>query len=424
MMSPRSRKVAIALAVAIIAVIAVTGAGDGIAARDKNEGGAIKAPTEQRVAVTRETALLSQRLRGPDHWDRLDIAATRDSVLLEELRALIVESRTESAQALRERVKYIVLRWAGAHEADPTGRGPAIDGRHLAAVEAWRGKTLPRSGERGNDPTPVQAVEFEGEFQNIVDWAARTLLRTVVEVEEWLKAEEEGRTIASEGRMWSHRLVLAGLILDNLRDMPKKNHKASVRDAVWYVRLVREHTPETAITLDEVKLILRLRYGGLEEPNLRYARPVLTEYGLDDVATARAIEWITTPYASRVEGTDGRDRLEGGPWNDILSGGDGDDTYVWGPGRGNDVVSERKKGGGHDEVAIQGVRAEEVEVRSFERPGHEHDRQIGIKPSGEWIMLYEQARPGAQKIEAVTFDDGTVWTSEEIEKRTVRRPQY
>ena len=161
----------------------------------------------------------------------------------------------------------------------------------------------PKSG--GTTPTPAQAVEIEGQFQVTVDWAARALLSSVVEIEEWLKMEEEGRTRGSDGRMWSHRLVLTAYLAFEPTESSERNWKARVRDATMYVRSVQEHVPETAITLEEVKLILRIRQGAFEQPELTLALPLLAGIRTGRGETAQAIEWITTPYADRIEGTDG-----------------------------------------------------------------------------------------------------------------------
>ena len=410
------KKISIAIVVAITAGVTTSGAGSWTTTQGKTEPNPVTTQTVEQTDVSREASVLAQGLQGPAHWPPLDIAATRDPGLLEALRALAVESRRESVQALRERVKQIFVRWAGAHDAHASGRGLAMDGRHLAAVEAWRGKALPENGEWGSDPTAVQAIGLEGEFQNRVDWTAKRLLGGIVETEEILRAWEEGETILSEGRMWSHRLVIVGYTHEN--DVLQRNREAAVRDAVALVRIARQSTPQTAITLDEVKLILRLRQVELEKPDMRYARPLLGVYGLSEDETARAIEWITTPHANRVDGTEGPDRMEGSAWNDVLRGKGGDDTYVWEPGEGNDVVSEALEGGGVDTLVIENVKPHEVDVRKMEKPGHEHDRQIIIRRTGEWIVLFGQTRALSSRIEKVRFDDGTVWNSQTIEAHT------
>ena len=366
--------------------------------------------------------LLSKRLQGPAHLDRLDVAATRDPALHDALHTLTVHSRTESLHTLRERIRRIVIRWTEAENADPKGRGPAIDGRHLAAVEAWTGKPVPRNGEWGRDPTPVQAAYYEGHFQDIVDWTARRLLTDVVETEEVLRLMREGETIASEGRMWSHRLVITGYLRETTDDsLPSEvrnaNQAAALRDAVMFLRGAREATPETAVTLEEVKLFLRLQQVGLKEPDLRYAQALLPVYGIDESETAQAVEWITTPHMSRIDGTEGDDHIEGGLLNDVMSGEGGNDTYVWGPGRGNDVVSEVRRGGGSDTLVIRDAGPEEIEVRYVDKPGHKHDRQFMARSTGDWVIIFGQAKPRSARVEIVRFDDGTIWDAEAIEAR-------
>lgn len=70
-----------------------------------------------------------------------------------------------------------------------------------------------------------------------------------------------------------------------------------------------------------------------------------------------------TRFADDLRGGGGNDRLEGGEGNDILGGGSGSDTFVFGPGIGEDLVTDFKAGAaGTDVIAFTGVFTNYAEV--------------------------------------------------------------
>ncbi|MRR58090.1 MAG: hypothetical protein EG824_07760 [Deltaproteobacteria bacterium] len=118
----------------------------------------------------------------------------------------------------------------------------------------------------------------------------------------------------------------------------------------------------------------------------------------------------------QLDGGAGNDRLDGGAGNDSLAGGSGNDTYVFGNGYGQDIISE-------NDLTIGNVDTIQLTV--------------GVTPDGITVTrdqgnLYLSLNGGADKltlenwfsyygepnkIERVTFDDGTEWTASDLVNR-------
>ncbi|WKB50836.1 calcium-binding protein [Eleftheria terrae] len=126
-------------------------------------------------------------------------------------------------------------------------------------------------------------------------------------------------------------------------------------------------------------------------------------------------------------GQEGNDTLDGGAGADLLDGGNEDDTYVFGLGSGHDVIREGildGSEGGFDTLRITGVAPAAVKV-SRDRtdvlialPGHV-EGQTYVYDS---VRLQDVISPSAEKtsgIDRVVFDDGSVWTMDQIKKMLV-----
>ncbi|MDP1862715.1 MAG: calcium-binding protein [Thiobacillus sp.] len=130
--------------------------------------------------------------------------------------------------------------------------------------------------------------------------------------------------------------------------------------------------------------------------------------------------------ADYLYGEQGNDTLEGGRGNDVLNGGEGDDTYVFGLGDGNDTIFEQgyfPNGAGNDTVSMRaGVLAADVKIS---RAGNDVILALPGQIVGEYY-IYDSLRlqsvldndgDNVQKIERVVFNDGTIWTLEDIKAR-------
>ena len=101
--------------------------------------------------------------------------------------------------------------------------------------------------------------------------------------------------------------------------------------------------------------------------------------------------------------------LEGGDGDDTLAGGRGDDTYMFGLGDKSDFIQDA--GGGSDVVAFKpGV--DPLNVASF-RFGDDLVLQVE-GAGGLSVTVSGQFAPTGPVVESFVFDNGTVWTWEEV----------
>ncbi|MFG6460092.1 calcium-binding protein [Roseateles sp. DXS20W] len=100
----------------------------------------------------------------------------------------------------------------------------------------------------------------------------------------------------------------------------------------------------------------------------------------------------------------GNDLLDGGAGNDTLYGGSGDDIYVFGPQSGSDLIVENA---GSDRISVVGG----VLPSSMQLYSDGGDLVLVINNSRTQLRVsqYFSGAANSQKIEAITFMDGTSW---------------
>jgi Ca2+-binding RTX toxin-like protein len=116
-----------------------------------------------------------------------------------------------------------------------------------------------------------------------------------------------------------------------------------------------------------------------------------------------------TDAGETVTGTSGNDILTGGLGDDRLEGGLGGDTYIWNPGDGNDTIYDLS---GKNILAIgEGVTPSEVKLS---RTGTSYRDAVLIMPSGERVTVERWFSGSAYQIDEIHFNDGTVWTRQDV----------
>ncbi len=107
--------------------------------------------------------------------------------------------------------------------------------------------------------------------------------------------------------------------------------------------------------------------------------------------------------------------LSGGLGNDYLSGGDGSDVYDFTRGDGKDVIDDNGFND-TDQIAIHGYTPNEV---MLSRVGNTDDLRISFANSDDEIVVIGTLDSSTDQIEQIIFDDGTVWTSDEVSQRLI-----
>ena len=140
--------------------------------------------------------------------------------------------------------------------------------------------------------------------------------------------------------------------------------------------------------------------------------------------TQAAIDYETTAGDDTIAGSLTNDTLEGGTGNDEMSGHGGNDTYIFNMGDGQDTIWDMGYSTS-DILRITGYVADDV---TFAGGGNYNlDLILGFvdengEATGDSITLaYQNGSNGQQNqsrarnsIEYVEFDDGTIWTLEEL----------
>jgi Ca2+-binding RTX toxin-like protein len=138
--------------------------------------------------------------------------------------------------------------------------------------------------------------------------------------------------------------------------------------------------------------------------------------GQDELLGGDGADWMW--------GEDGHDTLEGGAGNDYLEGQGGADTYVFGRGRGNDIVFDQDATAGSvDRVRLDGLREQDV---LFEREAGTYSLVIRIADSNETLTVANHfytggAMPSEHAVEAIDFADGTSLNLGQIGLAAARR---
>jgi Ca2+-binding RTX toxin-like protein len=140
---------------------------------------------------------------------------------------------------------------------------------------------------------------------------------------------------------------------------------------------------------------------------------VLSRADLRSLALAGA----STAGNDTIVGTGANDAIEGGLGDDVLNGGAGSDTYYYRRGDGNDVITE----GGYfsnakDRLVLNGIDPNEVH---FERTGTQivlvvAESEPGVGDGGRITLNGNGNINYDSGVETVLFDDGTVWTADEL----------
>lgn len=108
----------------------------------------------------------------------------------------------------------------------------------------------------------------------------------------------------------------------------------------------------------------------------------------------------------------GGDTLVGGAGNDSLVGGAGADAYWWAAGHGNDTISDGGTVSGEiDKLELDGINSGAV---TLQRLTGTNDLRIVIGSEIIVVTGFFTTTP----IEQIAFDDGTIWTVDDIIPRT------
>lgn len=114
-------------------------------------------------------ALTLPELAGYGHVADLHYDMSIDAALRNEVLQLVLDSEDMSGDAFEAAFEHLVQSWAGASAVDPSSRGPLVNARHLAVVEAFYGQTFDQVNGSGATIDATDAAEIERTYQSILD---------------------------------------------------------------------------------------------------------------------------------------------------------------------------------------------------------------------------------------------------------------
>ncbi|WP_310739930.1 calcium-binding protein [Inhella proteolytica] len=163
------------------------------------------------------------------------------------------------------------------------------------------------------------------------------------------------------------------------------------------------------VTLNNFTASAAQKHGGVSEFVFSNGA-VLTHAQL----VARGFDLVGTQAANYLSGTNLVDRFDGGAGDDTMLGGLGADAYSWGLGDGKDVIQEAANVVGEDDVILMqdGLRPQEVQLN---RMGNDLLISVPSRPD----RLRVTGHFAGTGVEALHFEDGTVWTAAELLARAL-----
>ena len=143
-----------------------------------------------------------------------------------------------------------------------------------------------------------------------------------------------------------------------------------------------------------------------------------TVYETADI-TEKVLLSQSTEFDDVLLGGDSDDLLIGGRGNDTMRGGEGSDTYVYTRGDGFDLIEDNQfDSRATNRLELHGITPDQVVVRLFGA----NDLLLEIVESapdagdnGQIIVRNSYITSSFRGLDEATFDDGTVWTSDQFE---------
>lgn len=301
------------------------------------------------------------------------------------LDAYLAESDPAAGTA---KLEALIFEWAGVTGIDPASRGPNIDARRMAVVELIAGRPY-RNAYTPDDPNPRRE-------------AANLLLAEFAEFEQYVAAQliaqaDYGDTDIFEAGFasgysrvrvnWPTLIQYVGQIQTDLGSVA----------ALWEtVRALSVYSPTFQQEMSGVLPTLVAMYPGLE-------------------AVLSGAKFLTgTAAAESLYGTSANEIIRASAGNDTMYGQGGDDSYIYRPGDGRDVIFDS---GGNDQLVFSGGFLPSHLTITRDVSGILIDIGNGASAGSIRISNVFEGTQGALRegvIEAIRFEDGTVWDLQRI----------
>jgi Ca2+-binding RTX toxin-like protein len=272
---------------------------------------------------------------------------------------------------LRVAFEAALLQWAGVDDINPESRGPYVDARHLAFVEAFFGETY-REVQRGEElrtyPSSQQSGSaVEGSFELIfsflqLKFLAQTPGSTI------MRGNAEADLVGDSPYLYFFLLDLGlhpsgssapgtpgnvGAVIDLILSTPQADHGT-----------VTEYLTKALSALNGMIYVAfggdREAYAAVVDPHLA----AITDATIRDIAThiVDGTALFGSIHAEGINGTTGNDVFIGGGGGDVVSGGAGSDIYVYGKHDGELWIRDDGAAGDTDRLVLTDLNAADVSL--------------------------------------------------------------
>jgi Ca2+-binding RTX toxin-like protein len=352
-------------------------------------------------------------LRGFGLVASLWVSLSEDAALRTDAQALQQLAVNGSYAEFLAAFESLALDWTGADAANPTGRGPYIDGQHLAFLEALYGVNW-SVFENGN-PAVNQGAALEGQYQAAIQsMAARYYVQSL-----GLELAHSSDISATLAALPINPVFLAY----DFQGDRIVGHPAIVLDEL----LTNAGASGSPAALLDVAALFHALNMDLQIDEAAFRAIVSDHLGLTPGQYHSTFEQaVSMVFADHLFlGSDGADSLSGsvkddaligGLGDDSLNGGTGSDDYIYNAGDGYDVISDSGLSSVQTDRLILGAGLNAADLIVTRSTTDDDDVTLSFSGISGSIALNEQFYNGAYyQIEEIVFGDGTVWTAQDLQ---------
>lgn len=263
-------------------------------------------------------ALILPLLQGAGQLASTSVALSMDADLRAQAMALVAQASSGDITGFLSAFEQFVMDWAGAGDVDTNSRGPAINGRKVAFIEAVFGQAYVQDDAYFANPGPIAALALDWKVSNLIEAMAAQFLSQVPISSALLAA------VATQ----SSTVSTAGHVLQSLPSV----WGGTVSNFDWVGDFLAEALGSGDLDLADVEAlfsVMRHFVGNLDA----YGQAISDGYVAAGGTAADGQELadrVVQEHGHYVTDTSGNDTIQGGAGDDVLVGRAGSDTYVWG----------------------------------------------------------------------------------------------
>jgi Ca2+-binding RTX toxin-like protein len=358
------------------------------------------------------TAFVLPSLVGYGNVPDLIYSMSLDPTLEDAVRDLVMDAGSLSASAFQSAFENLVQSWVGVAGVDPASRGPLIDARHIALVEAFYGATYAQLNGANANLNTITANNIEATYHAIID---ELTVRFAAQVP--LSQLLNGASLAAVGS--NPLLAFASIQVDASADDISANFNSVVQKIV-------EAAPEGADAVGYYDLMARLikalRVDLFSESASQLVAAFNTAADTTDLSDAmRALVLMELSAVNIIDASSVVGTLTGTGLSDAIvineaghtvSGKEGADNYIYLPGLAGSSTITDESTSLNDKLLLVGVNPSDV---TLSRDGASDNVTFSMA-GGINLTLMKEFISWYGAVETVQFSDGTIWTVSDIKQ--------